>query len=258
MRLPQYGRQMIRTLSQYTPALLGLAALASLPAHAQSLTGSVGSANISVGESAIEVRAGLGDNGHAAARFSYEHAFSDWYQLRVIGSFSQSDGQDWDFGALTLENWFQWAEEAQDGTGFNGGLRLAYAFADGDGPDEVALRLTFTDKFAEEWEWRANLIGEVETGDGSEGGVNLEARAQVTRALDLSAFGSQDWRLGAELLSELGNTRDVPSFDQQAHQLGPILKASWDNGVYLQSGVRFGLTDGSDDAMFKVLLGREF
>lgn len=235
-----------------------LAALGALPAHAQSLTGNVGSADVSSGESAVEVRLGFGDSGDAAARVHYEHALTDWYQLRVIGSFSQVEGEDWDFHALTFENWLQWAEEAGDNSGFNGGVRFAYAFADGGGPDQFATRLTLTDKFADGWEWRANLIGEIELGDGSEDGVNLAARAQLTRALDFEAFSSHDWRFGAELFSEFGNTRDIPGFEQQAHQIGPLVKASWDNGLYLQGGIRFGVTENSDDAMFKLFLGREF
>ena len=74
-----------------------------------------------------------------------------------------------DFRGLTFENWFQWAEEADDASGFNGGIRASYTFVDGGGPDEAQVRLTLTDKFADGWEWRANLIGEVETGEGSEG-----------------------------------------------------------------------------------------
>lgn len=230
----------------------------ALPAYSQSLTGNVGSAAITAGESAAELRLGVNDDGDAAARAHYEYAFTDAYQLRVIGSFSQPDDQDWDFRALTFENWFQWVEESKDGAGFNGGLRLAYTFTDGDDPDEAALRFTFTDKFADGWEWRANAIAGVELGEDSAGGVDLETRFQLTRALDMAAFAATDWRFGVEAFSEFGNSREIPSFDEQAHQIGPVLKASWDNGVYLQSAVRFGLTSGSDDVMFKLFVGREF
>lgn len=248
---------MLRVSSQAT-LFLGLAALGAMPAHAQSLTGNVGSANITAGESAAEVRVGIRNDGDIGARVQYEHAFSDIYQLRVIGTFAQPDSADWEFRGLTFENWFQWAEEADDASGFNGGIRAAYTFVDGGGPDEAQVRLTLTDKFADGWEWRANLIGEVETGEGSEGGVNLESRLQLTRGLDFAALNSEDWRIGAELFSEYGNTRDIPGVDQQAHQIGPVVKVSWDNGIYVQSAVRFGLTDGSDDSMFKLFIGREF
>jgi hypothetical protein len=237
---------------------LALGVIFAAPAHAQSLTGSVGSANITAGETGVEVRAGVNDAGDAAFRVQYEYAFTDWYQLRTIGLFEQPDGEDWEFAALTFENWFQWSEEADDGAGFNGGLRLAYGFNDGGGPDEAEVRFTLTDEFAGRWEWRTNLIGEIETGEGSEGGVELESRFQLTRGIGLAALGSSDWRLGAELYSEFGNSRDIPDLDDQAHQLGPVVKVEWDNGVYLQTAVRFGLTDGADDSMAKVFVGREF
>ncbi len=227
-------------------------------AEAQSLTGNVGSAGVTDGERAVEFRAGLDDENNVASRIHYDHSFSDWYQLRLIGRFSRPEDENWDFTSFTVENWFQWSEEASDGQGFNGGLRFAYAFADDGGPDEAEVRLTVTDKFASGWEWRANLIGEVEAGNDSEGGVALQARGQITRAVDISALATSDWRLGLELFSEFGNSRDIQGIEEQAHQIGPVIKASWDNGVYLQSAVRAGVTNGADDAMAKLFIGREF
>lgn len=244
-------------------ACMGLALAAFLYvspqiAAAQSLTGNVGSAGISEGEQSVEARLGFDEDGNAGTRLHYDNAFTGWYQLRVITAFSKPEDGDWDFSALTLENWLQWSEEGADGEGFNGGLRFAYGFADGPGPDEAEVRLTVTDKFADGWEWRANVIGEVETGDGSEGGVSLESRAQLTRAVQGSIARSRSMRLGLELFSEWGNSRDLGGFDEQAHQVGPVAKLSWPGGAYLQTAVRFGLTEGSDDAMFKLFVGREF
>jgi hypothetical protein len=70
--------------------------------------------------------------------------------------------------------------------------------------------------------------------------------------------GSDKWRLGAELFSEYGNSRDLPAWNQQAHQLGPVAKANFGNGVFIQTAVRFGLTGEADDAMAKIFIGREF
>ena len=237
---------------------LFVCACASGAAAAQSLTGNVGSAGVSEGERAAEARVGFDDAGNAAARVQYEQAFSGWYQLRAIAVFRQPEDGGWDYSGLTVENWFQWAEESRDGAGFNGGLRLAYTLADGDGGDEAAARLTLTDRFAEGWEWRANLIASAGTSDDAESGVDLESRLQLTRSLPGAAFAGGTWRLGAELFSEYGNSRDIPGLDQQAHQFGPILKAEWDNGVHIQVGARAGLTEGADDAMVKFFLGREF
>ena len=62
----------------------------------------------------------------------------------------------------------------------------------------------------------------------------------------------------SERFIDCSNTRDFATFDQQAHQIDPVLKAAWENGVYRQSAIRFDLTEGSDIAMVKLFLGREF
>ncbi len=233
-------------------------ALAAQPSEAQSLTGNVGSAGVTDGEQAVEVRFGVDDEGAAGARAHYDYSFTGRYQVRLIGAFGKPDAGDWDFSSFTIENWFQWSEEADDNSGFNGGLRLSYGVAPDGDPDEAEIRLTLTDKFAERWEWRANVISELEVGSGRDDGVSLETRGQLTRNFDVDLLGSGGMRFGAEIFSEYGDTTDILGFDDQAHQIGPVVKASWDNGVYLQSAVRFGVTDGADDSMFKIFIGREF
>lgn len=237
---------------------LCLAGPSGLAAQAQSLTGNVGSAGVTNGDKSMEARIGFNEAGDAAGRIHYDHAFSDWYQFRAIAFFSQPDGGDWDISGVTAENWFQWREEAKDNSGFNGGFRFAYGFSRDAEPDEAEIRLTVTDRFAENWEWRGNIIAEMEAGDGSRGGAELEARAQLSRAIAITALASDDWRLGLEWFGEFGNSRDIPGLEEQAHQVGPVVKVSWDNGVYVQSAVRAGITDGADDVMAKLFVGREF
>ena len=227
-------------------------------AAAQSLTGNVGSAGISPGDRSVEARAGMDEEGNLASRIHYDQALTDWYQVRVIAAFERPDEGDTAFNGLTVENWFQWSEENGDGTGFNGGLRFAYTFSEDGEADEAAVRLTLTDKFAQGWEWRANLIAETQTGGGREDGVGLETRLQLSRAVDLTWLGTRDWRLGAEMFSEYGNADNIPGLKDQAHQAGPVLKAEWDNGIYLQTALRAGLTEGADNWMGKVFIGKAF
>ncbi len=227
-------------------------------AHAQSLAGNVGSASISPGERALEFRVGTDDAGAAQSRLHYQHGLSDWYQLRAIATFRKPADEAWDYSGLTLENWFQWSAEDAGGDGFNGGLRLAYTLADGDRSDEVAVRVTMTDRFREDWEWRVNLIAGFELASEAVDGADLESRVQLTRSLPVTFATSPQLRLGAELFSEYGNSRDLPGLDQQAHQIGPVLKVEWDNGLFLNTAVRFGLTRGADDQMVRLLIGRSF
>lgn len=231
----------------------------SLPAFAQSLTGNVGSASVTKGERGAEIRVGFDDENNIGSRAHYEQGLTDWYKIRLISAFSQPDGGDFDFRSFTIENRFQWNKEANDNSGFNGGFRLSYSLVDGSGNnDEAEVRFVITDKFADGWEWRTNLIAEMETGSGSQGGAELQTRWQITRAINLNAFGTERWRLGLETFNEFGNTRDIPDFEDQAHQIGPVIKASWDNNIYIQASLRAGVTDGADDAMMKFFIGRDF
>ncbi|MEQ9437279.1 hypothetical protein [Hyphomonas sp.] len=227
-------------------------------ASAQSLTGNVGSAGVTSGEQAAEFRVGIDDTGLAQSRIHYEQAFSDCYQLRAIVLLRRDDGEAWDYSGFTVENWFQWAEEQSDGAGFHGGLRLAYTFADGTADDEFNVRLALTDRFASSWEWRANIIAGFETGNQRTDGADLQSRLQITKAVPLTLFNADKWRFGAELFSEYGNSENFLSLEDQAHQIGPVVKTTWRNGIYMQVGFRSGLTDGSDDYMGKFFVGREF
>lgn len=226
-------------------------------ANAQSLTGNVGSANITEGDRSVEARIGTDEAGTIQSRVHVEQSFAGWYKLRLIAGFSKPEEGDWDYSGVTAENWFQWASESKTGEGFNGGLRLSYTVSNGDRPDSAAVRMTLTDKFADAWEWRANAIAGVEANEGSEGGIELESRLQLTRGVPVGWLGSNNWRLGGELFSEYGNTRDLPRFSEQAHQVGPVIKAEWSNGISLQSAVRFGATDGADDVMAKIFIAKE-
>jgi hypothetical protein len=87
-------------------------------------------------------------------------------------------------------------------------VRVGYTFRDGGGPDQVATRLALTDKFADRRERRANAIASFETGDDSEGGAEIETRAQVSRSVNVDFLGTRRWRVGAEVFSDDGNTCD--------------------------------------------------
>ncbi|MEL6474973.1 MAG: hypothetical protein AAFQ21_12890 [Pseudomonadota bacterium] len=113
----------MRSSSFFATSSLALTVFAfALDASAQSLTGNVGSAGVTDGERALEARLGVDGDGNAGSRAHFDYAFTDWYQLRLITSFSQPDDEDWDFSSFTVENWLQWSEEANDSSGFNGGL----------------------------------------------------------------------------------------------------------------------------------------
>lgn len=234
------------------------AVIVGAAASAQSLTGSVSSANITRGEGEVEARYGVNDEGAAASRLHVQYAFFDWYRARVIFAATDRVGQGWRYGSTAFENHFQWAQEGPDNSGFNGGLRVSYIAGAGNADDAVSTRLIITDRFAGRWEWRANFHVGMPVNGRFDDNAELEIRANLTRALDINLPGTSSWRAGVELFSELGTPNDFLSDRASAHQAGGVLSIGLGNGVSISSRARLGLSRNADDAMFQIAIGRSF
>ncbi|MGF1450039.1 MAG: hypothetical protein ACFB20_11550 [Opitutales bacterium] len=91
-----------------------------------------------------------------------------------------------------------------------------------------------------------------EFGENSVDGFIIDLRAQVTRRL------TNALRLGVEYFGDLNTTDDVGSFDEQEHQLGPLLKFNLGSGWKGQAGPLFGLSDAASDAELRLFLIKEF
>lgn len=239
-------------------AALAVCVATGSAATAQSLTGSVSSANITRGEGKIEARYGVNDEGSAASRLHAQYAFTDWCRLRVIVAATDRVGEGWRHGSTALESHFQWAEEAVDQSGFNGGLRVGYTSRPDGRDDTVGAVLIVTDRFAGPWEWRANFNVTTPVNGNVSDDAKLEVRASLTRALAFDMPGVRSWRAGVELFSELGTPNDFMSDRASAHQAGGVISIGLGNGVSISSRARLGLSRNADDAMLQIAIGRSF
>ncbi len=238
-------------------ACAGAVALCSA-VSAQSLTGSVSSANITRGEGEVEARYGVNDEGAAGSRLHVQYGFSDWYRARVIFVATDRVGQGWRYGSTAFENHFQWAQEGTDNGGFHGGLRVSYIAGAGNSDDAVGTRLIVTDRFAGRWEWRANFDVGMPVNGRFEDDAELEIRANLTRGLDINLPGTSSWRAGVEVFSELGTPNDFLSDRASAHQAGGMVSFGLTDTISISSRARFGLSRNADDAMFQIAIGRDF
>lgn len=239
------------------PLALVLVPVFAVAANAQSLTGSVSGAGIDRGEREIEARFGMSDDGAAGSRVHVQYGFTDWYRARIVVSATDRIGEGWRYGGATLDNHFQWAAEADDNSGFNGGLRLSYT-AEGRATDSAGIRFIVTDRFAPGWEWRINLDAEMPVDGQFNDDAELEVRANLTRALDMNVAGTRSWRAGIELFSEMGTPETFLDDRFSAHQAGGVLQIGFENDISLALRARAGLSRGADDAMFQIAIGREF
>lgn len=249
--------------------LAGIIALMAAPvtlqsAHAASPIGNVGTAKADEGAFSAELRtgftfddAGSSNDERFRIRQHIDYGFSDWYAVRIVTEQDKQQGADFDFRSITFENRFQIFE--RDVHGWDGGVRVIYGVGAGGGQsDEIDIRFIANVPIGENWEWRHNTILEHEVGSNADDGLILEQRNQLTRRIGNFIPGVAKTRVGVEMFNDFGNLRDDAGFDGQDHQIGPVMKADFPNGVYFQAGYRAGLSDDAPDHLLKFFIGRKF
>ena len=91
-----------------------------------------------------------------------------------------------------------------------------------------------------------------EFGAESDGGYLLEARAQISRRL------SDRIRLAVDYYGDFNHTEAIGSFDEQEHQLGPLLKWNLRERFTANLGILFGVSDAAADREFRLFLTQAF
>lgn len=251
-------------MRRLTAFFLSTGFLCAHAAHAGSPIGNAGTAVVTEGELSFEQRTGFqfdeldqGEDYRLRSRQHVDYGFTDWYGIRIVTEQDRRDGDDIDLTGVTFENRFQLFE--RDRHGWDGSLRLIYIFGTSPGePDEVDVRLIANAPVGENWSFRHNTILEHEIGDNAADGVLMELRTQMMRNLPIEFDGLRRMSLGVEMFSDLGELNNVGSFDEQNHQIGPVMKASFNNRAYVQFGYRAGISDDAPDHILKLFVGRRF
>lgn len=241
-------------VSSKIPSIVGAAiGLLAMPAQATN-TSSVFSPDVKAGEKALEYRFSFvpDDRGDAFAhRLHYQHAFSESFRLRLIALTADPGIGGWEYRYSRLEAQWQFLEDEE--AGWDSALRGELQIADGDDlPSRVRLAWTGKWNLDSGWEFRANFLTGHQFGPGSNDGFLLEARAQVTYPI------LDRWRLGIEAYNDFNNTEAIGSFNDQEHQVGPILKGKIGENWSVATSLLFGVTGETDDADFRVHLIRKF
>ncbi|XOV86946.1 MAG: hypothetical protein ACFHX7_18525 [Pseudomonadota bacterium] len=234
-------------MNRLTLATLSLA----LPLFAQANTSSVFSPEVNAGTQQIEYRSSyVGEDGGAPSQFShrlhFQHAFNDTYRLRLIASGARSGGNNLSYNYTRLELQQQYLESEEHG--WDAALRYELQISDRSGrPDRFRIAWTGKKDITPDWQIRGNLMLGRQFGANPASGVQVETRAQVTRKVPTGG------RLGLEMFNDLNETTNFGSFDDQAHQAGPVYKHQVGNLNVLVSYL-FGLSQGADDGDFRVHL----
>jgi len=233
-------------------AVTALCLLTAPPASAQNISG-VSGADVKAGTREFEYRAAFapdhdGSPSAFAHRLSYKQAFDDRWSAKIIALQSERGGGDLEFRSVSIEVQRQVLESEATG-GWDSAIRVDGLIpTEDDRPGRARAAWLNSVDFGAGWQVRANLYVGREIGDRARDGLTLETREELTRKL---AGGV---RLGAQMFNDFNTTAHFGSFDEQKHQMGPVIKGELGGGFGYNAGVLFGLSGRAPDADFRLFL----
>jgi len=232
-------------------------ALIASPAALAQTTGTVFGPSVNAGDRAVEYRLGVewnesGDAPDLAHRFHIQHSFTDALRWRLIASWSDRTGRDLEFDHVQGELLWQIIETTP--RGYASALRFEARISGGDDtPHEIGVNWTHQWRLNEDWRLRALVLVDRDVGPDAEDDWIVETRASLSRRL------GQDYRITLESFNEFGGVNaGFGAFDDQSHQLGPVLSGSFSPTVDWSAGVLFGLSEASPDQDLVLRLTRPF
>jgi hypothetical protein len=184
-------------------------------------------------------------------KFALGYGLTDiWFsELYAEVEKSGAAGSDYEFAAVEWENRFQIFEPGERLLDL--GLYTAYKVAlEEDSPDKAEVKLLLA-KNVGSFTHYANLILEKEVGahaeEGTEAGIAWSTR-----------YRYQPWmEPGFEIHSDFGALSESKPYDEQKHQIGPVVYGALPGGFVYDVGYLFGVSDAAPDGEFKWILEYE-
>lgn len=177
------------------------------------------------------------------------YGFTNWFFGEIYGEFEkEGDDDDVEFSAIELEGKFQLTERGQFWVDV--GLLAEYEINTLSGPDKIEGKLLLS-KDIGKFSHTANIALETEVGDDAEheveAGLSWSTRYRY----------KEEFEPGFEIHSEFGPIDDPGGFDEESHQIGPVVYGKVGNFKY-DVGYLFGVSDGAPDGEVKGILEYEW
>lgn len=218
---------------------------AAAPAAAQSVGGVPGS-DVKAGEDVFEYRFAFapdndGLNEAFAHRFHYQHGFSDKWRGRALLQMGNRGGDPLKIQAVSFEVLHQFLESEATG-GWDSAIRADVMIATIDGrSNRVRVGWHNSLQLNDHLDLRAILLLGKEFGDNPRDGISIETREELTCQL------KNGMRVGLQAFNNFNTTAHVGSFDEQRHQVGPVLKGRLGDNVRYEASALFGISDDPTD-----------
>lgn len=215
-------------------------------------TGTVFSPDVTAGRQGADYRLAFDPDGDRFAhRLHYQYAFSESWRLRIIGLQSAAAGSDLEFRYVRAEALWQFLEDEE--AGWDSALRFEVQIAEGDNlPHRWRIAWTSKINLTEQWQTRFILLTGTQFGPQGDSSLLLGARGQLAYRLNARV------RLGLELYTDLNTIDDPGSFEEQEHQLGPLLSLRLADDWSGNLSAIFGISEAADDAVYRLQLVHRF
>jgi hypothetical protein len=190
-----------------------------------------------------------GDTDNWGYRFHYQHALND--RIRVRGILQYRDRGSFQYEYLRAELLYNFKKQADDGI-WSSGVRFDIRQRRSDNPEEFAINWTNQWSLSNGIRIRGILIGAWQFGsDRAASGTEIETRASISKKLD------NGLRVGVEMFNEYGELGEFGSFNDQSHQIGPMVGGTI-AGFKYEFRYLAGVTNGTRDHNFGLRFDKSF
>lgn len=234
---------------------VSLALAGAAGASAQTL-GTVFGPNVDPGDRevsyrfAVESADGLDEDLAFGQRLHYQQALGEALRWRALIAYDDPVGGDLELDYVQGELLWQFIESGPGG--WTSALRFDGRIREGDDlPHEIGLNWTNQWALPGDWRVRGLILVDREVGARSEDDWFFETRASLSRRL---ASGP---RITLEMFNDFGGIdAGFGDFDDQSHQLGPVIGTGLGDSWEISGGVLFGVSEAAPDQDFVLRLTR--
>lgn len=222
-------------------------------AASASATKTVTSPYVHEGEAAVEWKGGYDfkdDEDEWEMETSASYGLTEFWETEIGFEFAQEANEDFETKAIVFENKFQLAPK-----GFlpiDPGLKIEYAKSLTGGPDELQAKLLLARQFGK-------IANTANFSVSDERGDDAADDEEYGFAHALTYEHSDDFACGLEWYSDFGTfEEDSDDWDEQSHQVGPVVYGVFAENVGYEAGVLIGASENAPDAALKAVLEYEF
>ncbi|WP_411820096.1 hypothetical protein ABFZ85_01090 [Hyphococcus formosus] len=222
--------------------------LIAASAFAQNTSG-VSNPNITEGRRDFGYRLSVEPTGGSddfAHRFDYGHSFSDRTRMKFVVTQNNKNG-DIKIRHFQTEAQYQFRKVQE---GWNSAVQVQGRIPTAD---NVSGRARFawlnSIDLSPRVELRANVYAAKEVGDLAKKGIRLETRSELT------VSDVRQMRVGVQMFNRYNTTAAFGDFNDQSHQVGPIVRGRIANDLSYGVGALFGISRAASDAEFRIFLG---